>query len=142
MSVNPTGRPNRVYDKGERRYKHAGLTSEAEIVFEHDNPKRAIGKCPNNIHRTEREALLEKAIPASLGDRDLAVPKSLFVVHKGVIYEAQTSDGGTSYHAYPFHGRLKGRLIKALRAMPTCIGYEKEFDDWVKAHIEAEGSWK
>ncbi len=104
----------RVYDKGERRLKHVAHTPFAEIVFESQNPKRAIGKCPNNIPQAKREELLKDAVTGPEGDRNLDAPKNLYAVHEGVIYEAQTSDAAMSYHAYPYHGPLNGRLLKVL----------------------------
>jgi hypothetical protein len=133
---------SRIYDKGERRHKHVGHTTLPEVRFEHDNPKRAIGKCPNNINQAKREALLLQAIPALNGDRNLDAPKNLYVAHEGVIYEAQTSDAGMSYHAYPYHGPLNGSLLRHLREMASASSHEMEFDAWVKAHIQPRGRWK
>jgi hypothetical protein len=130
------------YDKGERRFKHVGSTSVAEIVFEAGNPKKAIGKCPNTIGTRMRQALLESAIPAPNGDSILDVAKNLYAVHEGAIYEAETSDAGVSYHAYPYHGPLNGRLIRALRSMARQSGCESGFEIWVKAHITPRGSWR
>src|ERR1051326_6947403 len=132
----------RRYDKDERRMKHVGSSSAAEIVFEHDNPRRAIGKCPNTVDPSTRQALLEMAIPGPNGDRTLEVAKRVYAVHQGVIYEAQTSDAGVSYHGYPYHGEVNGRLIRALRTMAVASGYELQFDFWIKAHITPRGSWK
>ena len=132
-------RPRRLYDNGERRHKHAGQTASAEIVFERGNPKRAMGRRPHTITQARREELLRDAIPGPIGDRSLEVPKRLYVVHEGVIYEAQTSDAGMSYHAYPYHGPLNGKLIEALRMTTTGTGYEGAFEAWVKAHIKARG---
>jgi hypothetical protein len=132
----------RRYDKGERRLKHVGLTAAAEIVFEAGNPRRPIGKCPNTVGPAKRQELLEAAIPGPNGDRILDVAKSLYAVHDGAIYEAQTSDGGITYHAYPYHGPLNGRLIRALRSMAMESGQHDEFETWIKAHITPRGSWR
>lgn len=135
-------KPRRIYDKGERRHKHVGSNPFAEIVFEHDKPKRAIGKCPNDIGQTTREALLQEAIPAPNGDRDVDYPKTLYAVHDGVIYQAQTSDAGRSYHAYPYHGPLAGRLANALWLRTKGGHDERAFEVWVKAHVQVRGQWK
>lgn len=132
----------RRYDKGEHRLKHVGLTAAAQIVFDAGNPRKAIGKCPNTIGPATRQELLESAIPGPDGDRILDVAKNLYAVHEGVIYEAQTSDAGVSYHAYPYRGPLNGRLIKALRPMAGKSGFENEFEAWIKAHITPRGSWR
>jgi hypothetical protein len=137
------GRPPRlVYDKGERRHKHVSRSARAEIVFERGNPKRAVGRCPNDIDQTTREALLQTAIPSPNGDRDLDAPRILYAVYQGVIYEARTSDGGRSYHAYPYHGPLSGRLIRSLRDMTVDSGFEEAFEAWIRTHIEPRGRWR
>jgi hypothetical protein len=61
----------RRYDKGERRYKHVGKTSQPEFHHPEDNPKRVVGKCPNNIPDADRDTLLAAAISPGNGDRDL-----------------------------------------------------------------------
>src|SRR5262245_28769557 len=107
----------RRYDKGERRFKHVGKTSEPEFEYPSDNPKRVIGKSPNNVGEADRDRLLSAAIQTGNGDRELATPKKVYAVYRGAIYEAQTSDGGTTYHAYPYQGHLPPSLIGQLRAM-------------------------
>ena len=141
MGVGPTRLP-RIYDKGERRHKHVGSTAVAEIVFEHASPRRAIGKCPNNIGQEEREALLQEAIAGADGDRNVDFAKTLYTVHRGVIYEAQTSDAGCSYHAYPYHGPLAARLVRLLWQKAQRNRDEGAFESWVKTHINVRGRWK
>ncbi len=131
----------RRYDKGERRYKHVGKGSEPIIEFE-GHPKKGVGKCPSSISEADRIRLLNQALPASNGDRELAVPKKLYVVHQGAIYEAQTSDGGTSYHAYPYRGKLSGSLLMALEKMASGEGCTEAFQGWVKKHIVRHGEKK
>ena len=57
--------------------------------------------------------LLNEAIPGQLGDRNVNYVKIAFVVHKGAIYAAQTSDAGSTYHGYPYKGRLSGRGLRS-----------------------------
>jgi hypothetical protein len=97
-----TGDAPRRYDKGERRFKHAGSTPVPEIAFEAGSLRKAIGKCPNTIGSAKRQELLDTAVAGPIGDRSLGVAKTLYAVYEGVIYEARTSDAGMSYHAYPF----------------------------------------
>jgi hypothetical protein len=139
LEINTKSRPQRRYDKGERRQKHVGQGAEAVIEFRNGNPKMRIGKCPSTFTEADRERLLQEAIPGPNGDRDLQVPKRLYVVHEGVIYEAQTSDHGYSYHGYPFHGRLSRRMIADLRSMADDKKCRDEFEAWVKKHIELQG---
>jgi len=126
-------------DKGERRFRHVGSKATAEIVFQDNNPKKAVGKCPNTINATKRQALLNAAIPVQNGDRRLGIVKRLYAVHQGVIYEAQTSDAGLSYHAYPYHGHLNARLVETLRRMAREDGFGELFEAWVSADIETRG---
>jgi hypothetical protein len=125
----------RRYDKGERRFKHIGQGSYAEIVFVDGNPKMAIGKCPNTLTPKDCEALLEGAVAGPNGDREIDFPKKLYTVRDGVIYEAQTTTGGRSYHGYPFRGRLSRKLLRELEIMAGEKKCETEFKAWVKLHI-------
>ncbi len=134
-----TGGARRRYEKGERRYKHVGDGDEPEIVFDNRDPKMWVGKCPSIIGEDEREALLNEAIPGTNGDRELVPPKKLYAVRQGAIYEAQTSDHGRSYHAYPYRGKLSSRLIGLLTTVADEKGCRDSFEKWVKTHIERHG---
>ena len=83
-----------------------------------------------------RTRLLEDAIPAPIGDRDIDYPKYLYTVHDGAIYEARTSDAGVSYHGFPYRGRLSRKLLEQLRAMAKQKNCLDAFEDWVKKHIQ------
>src|SRR2546428_435147 len=105
--------PQRKYDKGEKRFKHEGHSPRPEIRFSRSNPKVFVGLCPANMAVELRETLLKEAIPAPPGDREIEYTKYLYVVHDGAIYEGRTSDAGTSYHGFPYRGKLpKGVLEK------------------------------
>lgn len=132
----------RQYDKGERRFKHVGKGSQPTIEFDNHDPKKWIGKCPSTLSQSDRERLLNEAVAAPNGDRELDVPKRLYVVHEGAIYEAQTSDHGRSYHGYPYKGKLSSAIIEALREMAGRKGCLTEFEDWIKAYIELHGRRK
>jgi len=132
--------PNRRYDKGERRYKHVGKGAEPIIEFDNSEPKRWIGKVPSTLTQAERTALLNEAIAAPNGDRDLPVPKRLYVVHRGAIYEAQTSDHGRTYHAYPYKGKLSTAVLAELAVMAERKGCVESFATWVRAYIERHGT--
>jgi hypothetical protein len=130
---------DRTYDKGERRWKHVGSGDEPEFRVEDGNPRKVIGKCPATIPDGERDRLLKKAVPLLDDDRDLGSPKKIYAVYKGAIYEAQTSDRGRTYHAYPFRGKLAGEIIALLSKMADDEGCRAGFDGWVKRHIERHG---
>ena len=128
-------------DKGRDRYKHVGRRDQAEIVLDQREPKKWLGKCPSDrvIPSDLKQRLLNKAIPAGLGDRDVDYAKTLYVVHGGVIYAAQTSDAGISYHGYPFRGKLSRDLLARLRKMAQDEHCEKDFEKWVDAYILEHG---
>lgn len=132
--------PMRRYEKGERRFKHVGTTDRPEIAFDGSDPKKWVGKCPNTINQEERKALLNTAIGGSNGDRELPFPKKLYAVKDGAIYEAQTSDHGQSYHAYPYRGKLGVKLLCGLAEAADAKGCRDAFEKWVKTHIELHGT--
>ena len=127
----------RNYDKGDKRLKHEGTGSEPEIQFYRDAPRRFIGKCPAAMPAALRSQLLNEAIAAPAGDRDIDYPKYLYVVHDGAIYEARTSDCGNTYHGFPYRGKLSRLMLYQLRAMAERKGCLKVFERWVRNHIQA-----
>lgn len=129
----------RRYDKGERRYKHEWSERRPGIVISSHNPKLWVGKCPAGLPALTRERLLNEAIPAPVGDRDLKAPKAVYVVHEGAIYEAKTSDHGLTYHGYPYKGKLTNKMLNDLRNMSVAKNCADEFERWVKEHIYLHG---
>jgi hypothetical protein len=127
-------RSERVYDKGEGRFKHVGRNPFPEIVLNNGNPKKPIGKCPNNISDTERQLLLDRAIPWPEGDDEK--PVNLYAVHQGAVYEAMSSDNGATWHGYPFAGSLSSRLVEKLRGRAEEIGCGEGFKDWERNHLK------
>ena len=138
MTVEPQAA--RQYDKGERRFKHVGRGPEPAIEFDNSDPKKWVGKCPSTLSEADRTRLLSEGIAAPNGDRDLAPPKKLYVVHDGAIYEAQTSDRGRTYHGYPYKGKLAGGILERLSAMAEQKGCSEQFATWVKMHIVRHGA--
>jgi hypothetical protein len=126
----------RRYDKGERRFKHVGSGEKPE--FE-KGPRGVVGKCPATIPAEERDRLLNMAVPLSNGDRDLTSPKKIYAVYQGAVYEAQTSDYGRTYHAYPFRGKLSSAIIALLAKMADDEGCRPEFNTWVDNFITRHG---
>ena len=90
---------------------------------------------PNDL----KQRLLNEAIPGDAGDRDVNYEKTLYVIHAGAIYAAQTSDAGVSYHGYPYKGKLSGELLTRLRNMAKEKNCEKGFEKWVGSYIIAHG---
>lgn len=131
--------PELLYDKGERRFKHVGRGPSPYIEFDERQPRKWVGKCPDNIPDAVKRELLKRAIPGANGDTEVGYIRRRYVVHEGAIYEARTSDGGTSYHAYPYKGRLAKGLLEALRAMANAEGTLSAFEDWVENYVETGG---
>ena len=126
----------RKYDKGEKRFKHEGRTPYPEIRFFRSQPKRYVGLCPAGFPADLRLQLLNEAIAAPAGDRDIGYAKFLYVVHKGAIYEARTTDAGITYHAFPYRGRLHREVVDQLRTMARNKCCLDDFEKWVKNHIQ------
>ena len=136
-SSNNNPEPDRIYDKGERRTKHVGNRPEPYIQFFEGRPRQWVGKCPNNLTADDLKSLLKEAIAAPNGDRELKAPKRLYTFAHGAIYEAQTSDGGASYHGYPYKGKLSLAIIRRLRDKANEADAIKAFERWLKDYIEA-----
>ncbi|MFT3995987.1 MAG: hypothetical protein QM667_01155, partial [Asticcacaulis sp.] len=133
MSVEASGsasEPIRKYDKGEGRKKHVGNKSVPTFKRIDHSPKHFIGLCPKGVPDDVRSKLLNSAVEDRNGDRELEVPKRLYAVYQGAIYEAQTSDDGTTYHAYPYRGKLRTRLVKELYNKAVEEKTETEFANW------------
>src|SRR5262245_24143641 len=132
--------PRRRYDKGERRNKHVGRSSEPELASIEGTPRHVIGRCPNDIADEEKLRLLNQAIPLNDPDRNAPSAKRLYAVYRGAIYEAQTSDHGWSYHAYPYKGKLSSSILNDLRRMAVEEGSLRSFDKWVRENITRHGT--
>lgn len=129
----------RVYDKSERRFKHVGNGPAPTIEFDFLRPRKWVGKCPNTIPDAKKTELLNTAIAAPNGDRDIAYIKTLYVVHEGAVHEAQTSDAGRSYHAYPYKGKLSSTLMAQLEAMAVTDRTVTAFRNWANKYLETGG---
>lgn len=80
-----TEKQPRRYDKGERRHKHVGKGVEPEIQFVSGNPRMWIGKCPGALTHDDHVRLVNEAIPANNGDREISFPKKVYAVHEGAV---------------------------------------------------------
>lgn len=133
------GAMKRRYDKGERRHKHDWSKPYAGFQTDNGNPKKVIGKCPQGVDVSDRDRLLQIAVPLENGDRDLPVPKAVFAVYQGAIFVARTSDFGTTYHGYPFQGKLPKAMLEALRCMADKEGCRDGLEKWIKTYITVHG---
>jgi hypothetical protein len=131
------GPSRRKYEKGEKRLKHVGSTATATV--DDGNPKKVIGKCPNNIPDATKEAVLQTAIPELSADRDVDFPWRLFAVHEGVIYDCRTTTRGQSYHAFPYHGEMLRSLHDRLEQSEDAKAHAREFKHWVSKHVKVIG---
>ncbi|MCE4512807.1 hypothetical protein [Xanthomonas hortorum] len=129
----------RKYDKGDRRTKHVNNKPEPLIVYENGNPKRPVGKCPSDLSHDLREQLLNEAIAPPIPDPPPIFVSKLYVVHEGVVYECNSSDHGTSYHGYPYVGRLSSTVINDLRLMAERKECLRDFEKWAGKYIKRHG---
>lgn len=126
--------PYYKYDRGDGRFKHCWNKDEAG--FE-PGGKGPVGKCPNSISQGEAEELLNSGLPW-FEDEDDEHPSYIFNVRKGIVYEAQPTVEGISYHGYPWcqpKGRkwqLPLRILEELRRRAALDGHAKEFNRWMK----------
>ena len=125
------------YERGEHRYKHCWNNDYAGFGQWQGHE---VGKCPNTITNAIAETVLNQAVAepdpfAEPGQAPDPLPKRLYGVYKGVIYEAVQTQPG-SYHGYPWQAR-KGRpplppeVVDQLRQMARNQGYAKEFEEWL-----------
>ncbi len=93
--------PNKYkYDKGENRPKHLGTDPEAQIGHKYGNE---VGECPRSFSLEATQELLDDAIE-EYRPRQLDAPFRLWNHYAGAVYQARTSDGGTTWHGWPVQG--------------------------------------
>ena len=129
----------RTYEKGGGRKKHVGRGPEPELRRIAGNPRHTRGLCPNNVPEAEKKRLLNLAIPQPNGDFDSPQPRIVYSVYNGAIYAARTSNGGKSYHAYPYKGKLSDTIIDALRKLAQAENCLADFEKWYKGNITRHG---
>ncbi len=127
------GPPQRKYDKGEKRLKHVGPSAEATV--DTGNPKKVVGKCPNNIPDDKKLEVLNSAIAESPEERNLPFPARMFAVYQGVVYNCRTTTRGESYHAFPYHGEMARGLYDKLATSEDARKHSKAFRNWMAKHV-------
>jgi hypothetical protein len=125
--------PKRVYEKGEKRLKHVGRSAEATV--DTGNPRKVVGKCPNNIPDDKKAQVLQTAIAESPDERDSQFPSRMFAVYQGVIYDCRTTTRGKSYHAFPYHGDMLRGLHDLLAQSVDALENPRAFKLWVAKHV-------
>lgn len=119
------------YDPGQGRTKHKWNRDEAGFK---PSKRGAVGKCPKILKDDEREALLNDGVPFFDFEED-EHPSRIYNVHNGVIYEAQPTEYGKSYHGYPWQGDLPKRILHILEIRAEKAGCLKELKKWLKEHL-------
>jgi hypothetical protein len=125
------GRSIRTYAREAIRQR--GTTPQACRSRRRARDRVRAGQPPHVDREMSRQTHVRRSL--SIGQ-----PKKLYAIHGGAIYEGQTTDRGKSYHGYPYRGKLARSVIDALRDMAVKKSCEKEFDAWVKRHIEVHGT--
>jgi hypothetical protein len=71
----PLEGPERKYEKGERRFKHVGKGPRPSIQNDESRPRKWIGECPDNSPDVKKKEILNEAVAAPNGDRDVDYAK-------------------------------------------------------------------
>jgi len=100
-----------------------------------------VGKCPRSITDTIAQTVLNQSVAEPdpfivPGRKPDPIPKRLYGVYRGVIYEGAPTQPGTSYHGYPWRGRegrgpLPDEVVDRLREISRIEGFLEEFEDWL-----------
>lgn len=120
------------YERGEGRHKHRWKNDYAGFVPGKRGP---IGKCHRSIDQATAERLLKSgfAPPSPYGD-DEDPPEVVYNVYRGIPYLAVPTQPGSSYHGYPWRGRMAASVKNDLRARAERSGHLKEFQKWLKKY--------
>lgn len=121
--------PQRKYDKGENRRKHQGTAPEARIAHKYGEE---IGECPRGFTLATAQRLIDDAIEEHK-KRQPDVPFRLWSYHDGAVYQARTSDGGTTWHGWPVQGnRIPDGIRRQLEAQAEQQGESDLLKQWLR----------
>ncbi len=104
------------------------------------NGSRVVAHCPRGITNAAAEELINSADrlevflpPIEASGRD---PGILYVLHDGVLYRAEPTRRGISYHGFPEmkakFDELTGKERRVVEAWADKLGRRTEFDAWLK----------
>lgn len=125
-------KPRWTYDPGEGRVKHRWNRREAGHVRQGN---RVIGKCPKDLdYETAEEALNTGYEYYSRRGGD-EYPSQIYAVIDGVVYRAEPTMNGISYHGFPvLPGDIPpGREVRdAILGIAELDGSREEVAKWLR----------
>lgn len=132
--------PNKwKYDCGEKRLDHKWGKDKAGFQLFRGRIK---GKCPMSI--TNTPGLAEKILNEGIPYPDYENPEEIYNVYKGILYRAETTDFGISWHGFPEkeEGKRRQPMEVLIPLMKRSIqeGYSMEFKTWMEDHLPT--AWK
>jgi hypothetical protein len=126
------------YERGDHRHKHRWKNDYAGFM---PGEKGPIGKCPRHVTKELAEKALNEGVPFHDSPEDAgAFPDKIYIVYKGVIYEAVVTTPGKSFHAYPWRADLPGRpplpnsILRQLEEKLKSQEDKKLFKRWLKKY--------
>ncbi|MBF0624446.1 MAG: hypothetical protein HQL82_06525 [Magnetococcales bacterium] len=128
------------YDPGNKRFDHKWSRDQAGFRW---SGKRLKGQCPASITRTEglAEKLLNDGVP---DPADTDSPDAFYNVYKGVVYRAEPTLHGVSYHGFPEKEEGKRRVpdsvLFELARRAKINGDFFQFKQWMQEHLP--NGWK
>ncbi|MBF0145272.1 MAG: hypothetical protein HQL84_11240 [Magnetococcales bacterium] len=129
----------RNYDPGELRTKHKWKKPNAGFV---SDGHMEIGKCPETMDLKLAEKLLNGGIVYPK-ENDIQ-PQRIYNVYLGVVYRAEPTQPGVSFHGFP-EKEIKGRRVPPtvlfqLAKKAQADGTFQLFKTWMKDHLPQ--GWK
>lgn len=120
------------YERGVHRVKHCWKHEYADFQ---EVRGALIGKCPSTITDEIAEEILNSGFAfRKHGCQEI---EYIYAVYKGVVYEAAPTEGGKSFHGYPWRGDrglapLPDRILEGLEKAAIESDCLAEFKKWMK----------